>query len=60
MSTPATITELTKCGDGASARPNSVYTTIASTIVIALPPYSSGSVIPRRPSSASCSQSLSG
>ena len=58
--TPPLMTELTKWGDGASARPSSVYTTIASSIVIPLPPYSSGNVIPSKPSSASCSQNLSG
>ncbi len=40
--TPALMTELTKCGDGASARPSSWYTTMPSSIDSSLPPYCSG------------------
>ena len=47
-STPPLMTELTKWGDGARARPSSVYTTTASSMVIPLPPCSSGSGHPEQ------------
>ena len=61
LTTPsALITELTKCGEGASERPSSVYTIAPSSTVCPDPPYSSGMVSPSRSSSPSCFQNSSG
>ena len=50
----------TKCGEGASERPNSSYTIAASSADCADPPYSSGIRRPVSPSSPSCFHSSAG
>ena len=54
-STPAAMTALPRCGDDASARPSSSYTTTFSSALCPAPPYSSGIVSPKRSVRASCS-----